>query len=166
MKSLELEKSKNSKVYKIIAIILYVIAGAFFVVGLVFALRALSNIMPNLSLNLPTDVMSSSSQGVEYSISDFGFTYFMIALGLAFVATMFLCLSKRQVLSKSKKSYNVSDFDKPVDVMKYAEKPQPQPYNEETKEEIKKIYCAYCGTELDPTDKKCPNCGSSKKVQK
>lgn len=29
-----------------------------------------------------------------------------------------------------------------------------------------RIICAYCGSELDIDDKKCPNCGASKKIQK
>ena len=36
----------------------------------------------------------------------------------------------------------------------------------EEQEDKTKVYCAYCGTELDENTKKCPHCGANKKIEK
>ena len=36
----------------------------------------------------------------------------------------------------------------------------------EEQEDKTKVYCAYCGTELDENVKKCPHCGANKKIEK
>ena len=36
----------------------------------------------------------------------------------------------------------------------------------EEQEDKTKVYCAYCGTELDDNTKKCPHCGANKKIEK
>ena len=42
-----------------------------------------------------------------------------------------------------------------------------EPAEDENIELIKiKVYCAYCGTELDENTKKCPHCGANKKIEK
>lgn len=163
---MKMENTKSSKVLKIIAIVLYVVAGIFGVIGIAVAIKTMMSGNFHFSLQLPGNIDSNESTGEsEFKLSDFGSMYFVIGIFVAFVATIFLVLSK----SKKKtitKVFSDSDYNMFTEVNDKPSKEQPKDPEpvEEKVEEKKKIFCAYCGSELEETDKRCPNCGSSKKV--
>lgn len=165
-----MKNEKQSKALKIIAVILYIAAAVFMVIGIVVAIRTMLGGEFHFSLKIP-DRIDPDDDLFENKpkISDFGFMYFEIALFIAIVATVFLVISK-----KIKSSATVTKVFSDSDYNLYTEgsdKPSQTPVEdtapvEEKVEEKKRIFCAYCGSELEESDKRCPNCGSSKKVKR
>lgn len=159
---------------KVIAEILYVIA------GIIFAL-AMINLVINL-VNGAVDIVPDFDDP-DPTFEGFGFFGEVIGSFRSFVTCIILCVvatilmiiyrNKNRNITFEEKNEDDSPVSKYktmfkdiVDVVKDKVKDATGSPIEEKKEEKVHIFCAYCGSELDENDKKCPSCGASKKIRK
>lgn len=104
----------------------------------------------------------------KVSVSQAGIILIMFALVLTVLGTVLIIVYKHFAVKQSKKSEEVY-FDDVLDEMKEVSDNENQPIViSQPEENVPKehIFCAYCGMELEATDKRCPNCGATKKIKK
>lgn len=165
-KEISSEKQRGSKVFLILAIIFYVIGGALVGSGIYMFIKGFAGNV-NFSLNLPSTIDPDFYGDLEFDevengmFKTRGIGLFMGGMALILIATMFIAFYKKPKIKVSHGGV-VVDFDNPINIFTQT----PNIEVKEEKKETKKIFCAYCGSELDINDKKCPNCGSTKKVQR
>lgn len=187
----ETTKEKNYIYLKAFAIIFYVIAvaliiyGIFSIVGYAYTIvsDSQSNWFVENNFFNPDDFADKFEDGLEHlNISG-------MIKGFEFIIGGVVCIVVGSILIKNynKKTYKAQQKVEEEDAVNFidtvrvtiseqlkkaSEKISPavdQKTETEEKEEKKpkqKIYCAYCGSELDENDKKCPSCGASKKFRK
>ena len=103
-----------------------------------------------------------------------GVMFIMIAVALTVLGTILMVVYKKLSLKYKNRTqtvekeswFEINDTDVPQGT---PQEDSPVVAIEQPEEENKsnvKIYCAYCGEELDAKDKRCPNCGATKKIKK
>ena len=143
------EDKQYNHIYRKLAIIFYVISIILIFAGAFLIFNAVGNDFWN-------DIPSDESHGINY---DFTVQTIMITLGgiLFFVATILLIIDVAK--SKIFVGLGKSLIDKVVSTATYVQTTYQDKMSEHKKNNI--VYCKYCGTALDGTEKKCPNCGAS-----
>ncbi len=172
---------------KVISIILYVIATIILIVGVVsiieYAMFIVTGNADNMHFNgffddeffmeFEGDIMSPDIAGMASGIK-----FIVIAVILFAVATILMTVYRKRTRDLSPKQSDENLFDSvkqsiTVSIKSVADKVSKtmseslgETDNKEEKKPKQKIFCAYCGSELDENDKKCPSCGASKKFRK
>lgn len=177
---------KNYKYLKVIAIILYIVAAALFIAGVCsivgYALEVVTGTQNALSMKNFFDfegfvVYEDDLEHVDISGMISGISLIVFGSVCIVVASVLMRMYHKKTIietSSVKDDNNLFDSVKKsiADQLKAAsEKLNPsQTSTDENKEKSEKpkqkIFCAYCGSELDENDKKCPSCGASKKFRK
>ncbi len=186
MSSIEESKKEKNYIYlKAFAIIFYVIAlilivyGIFSIIG--YAYTIVSNSQNNWFVENnffdPDDFVDKFEDGMDHlNISGMikGFEFILGGVVCIVIASLFLRSynkkTKPKIVEKEDETENLFDTIKITiseQLKSASEKLNPDGAEKQKKEKPKqKIYCAYCGSELDEQDKKCPGCGASKKFRK
>lgn len=143
------EEKQYNHIYRKLAIIFYVISIILIFVGVFLIFNTISSDFWN-------DIPSDESYGINY---DFIVQIIMITFGgiLFFAATILLIIDTAK--SKIFKGFGKGLIDKVVSTATYVQTTYQDKMSEHKKNNI--VYCKYCGTALDGTEKKCPSCGAS-----
>lgn len=145
------EKHYNH-IYRKIALIFYALAIIMIITGV--ALMA-SSVKTGIIMDDPNSMPENLTTPIALIV--IGGLIFFIATVL-----LFIDFAKSKIFSGLGKGL----IDKVVSTATYMQATYQDKLNEHKKK--KTIFCSYCGTALDGTEKKCPNCGASnfKKTEK
>lgn len=150
-------RDKIALVLRIVAIVLYIFAIVSFVLGFV-------HIVDESMLNFGDDIYDLDRFDERFD----GFGEILNS-SMSYMFNAFVCMicgSVLLILSNSHKFRAKRDRLEERQVLEQIQNKEKEYKTNETQQKNYKIVCAYCGTELDEEDKKCPNCGASKKIQK
>ena len=147
-------RDKIALVLRIVAFVLYAFAIILFIVGFINAFGDIAGF-----------------DGHDFVLDDFnenivGFGSIINKI-VSYIATAFTCSvcgSILLIISNSLKFKVKKDLIESKNNNATESLNDGKPNDEKSKKY--RIICAYCGSELDLDDKKCPNCGASKKIQK
>ncbi len=148
-------RDKIALVLRIIAFVLYAFAVILFIVGFINAFGDIAGF-----------------DGNDFELDDFnenivGFGSIINKI-VSYIATAFTCSvcgSILLIISNSLKFKVKKDLIESKN-SNVTESLNDSKIIDDEKSKKYRIICAYCGSELDLDDKKCPNCGASKKIQK
>lgn len=148
-------RDKIALVLRIIAFVLYAFAVILFIVGFINAFGDIAGF-----------------GGSDFELDDFnenivGFGSIINKI-VSYIATAFTCSVCGSILLIISNSLK---FKVKKDLIESKNNNTTESLNDgkiidDEKSKKYRIICAYCGSELDSDDKKCPNCGASKKIQK
>ena len=157
---IEVKKNKNSKsvVFKSIGGILYLVAFIMLVIGICKLIFEGVNQMQHMQELFSSDEFEIESDSYNFILGNL-MGYFMRAIAFFVIGSIFTSIGKaidaKEIQNKmNSKEYMPETGSENNDVQQKPEK------------KLEKVYCAYCGCELDVNQRKCPYCGASKKVQK
>ncbi len=172
MSTNELNESKPKKkksVLRIISTILYIMAFASFVIGIIkLIVTGTSTVFNGVNSFMEDEEMFE--ENIMPSFSGV-FSYFLTAIMLAVWGTVLLIIARvidKRTFVDSTKSFIDDSIEKVADsISKLHNRINGQNPDGNSDQRPKlKVYCAYCGNELDEDERKCPYCGASKKIQK
>lgn len=148
-------RDKIALVLRIVAFVLYAFAVILFIVGFINAFGDIAGFGGN---DFELDDFNENIVG-------FGSIINKIVSYIATAFTCSVCGSILLIISNSLK------FKVKKDLIESKNNNVTESLNDskiidDEKSKKYRIICAYCGSELDLDDKKCPNCGASKKIQK
>lgn len=148
------KKEKNKSFLRKVAFFLYLLAFISLIVGICKMASHFSSVTERMfdydDFEEFDDFFSDGK--LQSAISSFFSAFVLFIWGSVF---MFISNSKliKQKLEKKQEEQKQAE-----------EKEQELPQVKEVPK--KRYFCAYCDNELDENDRKCPYCGSSKKIQK
>lgn len=156
---------------KAIANILYVISAIILVYSVI---NIIINVMDgiNFSPNFDPDNFDMPSGGMNVANAIFnGARTIIISVVLFIIATVLMTIyrkkNKNTIIEETTESPATKYKKMFRDIVNVVTDATDSDNNQEQKKEEKvHIFCAYCGSELDEKDRKCPSCGASKKIRK
>ena len=175
MKSTVKSKKKANgwiKILLALGIILYILAMAaaiFGIFSIVWAQLGAGKLFSGFDPENIEEIMEELF-GEDVSIAYGGMFMVGIALVLTVIGTVFI-ITYKQLAVKQKKQEEEDSLNEVLDQL-IEETSSTEEASvveiEQPEEEVvtEHIFCAYCGEELDPKDKRCPNCGATKKIKK
>ena len=142
------QKRKMSFLTKL-SILLFLVGLACFVLGIVYAF----DIVADNTMKMVGDDFDDL-----FKLSDFQQVAMCFFTGFVFMvwAGVLLVISRVSHMKKLRESQEQEHQSKIQVIKQKIQESQQQ----------KTIICAYCDSELEPKDRKCPHCGSSKKIVK
>lgn len=157
VKKVEKKEKKKVSFLVVVAIALYIFAAAFIYLGVAryrdyLSARPLS--LFNGGWGSSTIIISIMGHTFTFNGLTMAINYFVDAAVFFIWGTVLLILSR--VFKKRKKKQTEEEFILDEEVVGDNDKFLPN----------EKVYCAYCDSELSVNDRKCPNCGATKKVKK
>lgn len=147
-------KDNYNRIYKKIAIILYIVSLIMIVVGVsllinnIFKSPFFDDVFNNQEM-IPNDVLNEKMAFPIISVSVGGVLFFVATV------LLFVDIFKQRTFSRFGKGL----IDKVVNTASYMQTTYQEKVSEHKRKKI--VYCKYCGSILDETEKKCPNCGAS-----
>lgn len=147
-------RDRIALVLRIVAFVLYAFAVILFIVGFINAFGDIAGFGGN---DFELDDFNENIVG-------FGSIINKIVSYIATAFTCSVCGSILLIISNSLKFKVKKDMIESKNNNVTESLNDSKPNDEKSKKY--RIICAYCGSELDLDDKKCPNCGASKKIQK
>ena len=149
-------RDKIALVLRIIAFVLYAFAVILFIVGFINSFGDINDFGGD---DFELDDFNENIVGFGSIINKI-VSYIATAFTCSVCGSILLIISnslkfkvKKDMIESKKNNNNEEDLlnDSKID---------------DEKSKKYRVICAYCGSELDIDDKKCPNCGASKKIQK
>ena len=163
---MEEKKVKKNHIYLKIAIVVFVVAAILIFSGVMTTIKnatnAMENGMPGNGEIVFDNDMSYSWKGTLDLDADQMFTGFALIAGGMFCVFIGIVLVVTDMhKNKTLTSLSKKMIDGVVGAAGYISSSIGE-MSREIKEK-RKVYCEYCGSQLEEDESKCPNCGASKK---
>lgn len=166
-------EKKSCTFLKVLAIILILVGIALFVVGIIQTIQFAIDSAKNYSV-LPSDpddffdddnpIFGGKSGTMNLAGYLGAIKYAAIGIVCIIVGMVFMLIYRRKNRSNVFSGYEMPQTAPMAPLAQEETAPVEEPIVPAKGKS--KIFCAYCGCELDEGDKKCPNCGASKKFKK
>ncbi len=155
VKKVNKQEKKQISFLVVVAIALYLFAIVFIVLGIMKLREYISSVPIGLFAQKSSSTIIISIMGYTFTFNGLtmAINYFVDAAVFFIWGTILLILSR--MFKNKKKKQTEEEFILDEEVINDNDKFLPN----------EKVYCAYCGSELNINDRKCPNCGANKKIK-